>query len=90
MREACDSLTEQLELDTLRLRAVTFNSDVKQFIEDHEVLCVLEMNTDGQMHKLLQLEVPERATRLRSLTQNNGLPLTARWIAESLVDLVGG
>lgn len=90
VREACDRLTEQLELDTLRLRAVPFNSDVKQFIEDHEVLCVLEMNTDGQMHKLLQLEVPERATRLRSLTQNNGLPLTARWIAESLVDLVGG
>jgi len=45
---------------------------------------VIEMNTDGQMHKLLQLEAPELATRLRSLARNNGLPLSARWIAESL------
>jgi 2-oxoglutarate ferredoxin oxidoreductase subunit alpha len=50
------------------------------------VLYVLEMNTDGQMHKLLQLEVPEQAAKLRSLTHNNGLPLTARWIADSVLD----
>ena len=84
VREARERLPEGLEIDALRLRAVPFVAEVKQFIDDHELIYVLEMNTDGQMHKLLQLEVPEHATRLRSLTQNNGLPLTARWIAENL------
>jgi len=77
-------------IDTLRLRAVPFSSEVLKFIEGHEVVLVLEMNTDGQMHKLLQLEVPEQAAKLRSLTHNNGLPLTARWIADSVVDAAGG
>ena len=70
----------------MRIRGVPFNSEVVKFINGHEEVHVLEMNTDGQMHQLLQLEVPEQAANLNSLTHNNGLPLTARWIAESLVD----
>ena len=39
---------------------------------------VVEMNTDGQLRQLLQMEVPaEDAARLRSLRKNDGLPLTA-------------
>jgi 2-oxoglutarate ferredoxin oxidoreductase subunit alpha len=71
-------------LDALRLRAVPFTVEVREFIRSHEVVYVLEMNHDGQMHKLLQLEVPEFATKLRSLTHNNGISLTARWIATEL------
>ena len=85
VQEAHDRLAERSEIDTLRIRAIPFNKDVVAFINDHEVVHVLEMNTDGQMHKLLQLEVPEQAAKLNSLTHNNGLPLTARWIAESVV-----
>jgi 2-oxoglutarate ferredoxin oxidoreductase subunit alpha len=85
VQEARERL-EEGAFDTLRLRAVPFSSEVVQFIDNHEVLYVLEMNTDGQMHKLLQLEVPEQAAKLRSLTHNNGLPLTARWIADSVLD----
>jgi 2-oxoglutarate ferredoxin oxidoreductase subunit alpha len=73
-----------LRLDALRLRAVPFTGEVKEFIRTHDVVYVLEMNHDGQMHKLLQLEVPEFATRLRSVTHNNGIPLTARWIATAV------
>jgi 2-oxoglutarate ferredoxin oxidoreductase subunit alpha len=86
VQEARDRLAEGSEIDTLRIRAIPFNAEVVAFINDHEEVHVLEMNTDGQMHKLLQLEVPEQAAKLNSLTHNNGLPLTARWIAESLVD----
>ena len=86
VQEARDRLAEGSDIDTMRIRAVPFNTEVVVFINDHEEVHVLEMNTDGQMHKLLQLEVPEQAAKLNSLTHNNGLPLTARWIAESLVD----
>ena len=89
VQEARERMAEGPDIDTLRLRAVPFSSEVVKFIDDHEVIHVLEMNTDGQMHKLLQLEVPEQAAKLRSLTHNNGLPLTARWIAEAVGDLEG-
>jgi hypothetical protein len=35
------------------------------------------------MRQLLQIEYPEMAARIHSIRRNNGLPLTARWIAES-------
>jgi hypothetical protein len=57
---------------------------VRAFIEEHDVVYVIEMNTDGQMRQLLQLEVPERAGRLRSLSSNTGLPLSARWIVSQI------
>ena len=85
VREALERIEQAgLRMDALRLRAVPFTGEVKEFIRSHEVVYVLEMNHDGQMHKLLQLEVPEFATRLRSVTHNNGIPLTARWIATAL------
>jgi 2-oxoglutarate ferredoxin oxidoreductase subunit alpha len=43
------------------------------------------MNTDGQMQQLVQLEVPELAGRIRSIRNNDGLPLTARWIVDRYV-----
>jgi hypothetical protein len=42
------------------------------------------MNTDGQMHQLLQLEWPALATKLVSLTKNNGVPLDADWTFEAV------
>ena len=85
VQEALERLeTAGLRMDALRLRAVPFTPELSQFIHDHEVVYVLEMNSDGQMHKLLQLEVPERAATLKSLTHNNGIPLTARWIASAV------
>ncbi len=68
----------------LRLRAVPFSDEVLDFIRIHERIYVTEMNTDGQMRQLLQLAVPDQATKLISLAHNDGLPLSARWIAEAL------
>jgi 2-oxoglutarate ferredoxin oxidoreductase subunit alpha len=75
---------EGISTDYLRLRAVPFTEEVEQFIRQHDRLYVVEMNTDGQMRQLLQIEVPDQAAKLRSLRRNDGLPLTARWIQESL------
>jgi 2-oxoglutarate ferredoxin oxidoreductase subunit alpha len=85
VQEALERLEQGgLRLDALRLRAVPFTGEVREFIRSHDVVYVVEMNHDGQMHKLLQLEVPEFATKLRSVTHNNGISLTARWIATAL------
>jgi 2-oxoglutarate ferredoxin oxidoreductase subunit alpha len=85
VQEAREALSRQgLPTDYLRLRSVPFTEEVEAFIRGHERLYVVEMNLDGQMRQLLQLEVPERAGRLRSIAKVDGMPLTARWIAESI------
>lgn len=87
VQEARQRLSDDgLATDYLRLRSVPFSEQVKEFIESHDRLYVIEMNTLGQMRSMLQLAYPEYATRLHSLNWNDGLPLTARWIAESLME----
>jgi 2-oxoglutarate ferredoxin oxidoreductase subunit alpha len=75
---------EGLETDYLRLRAVPFTEEVGAFVRDHDRTYVVEMNLDGQMRQLLQLGYPDRATSLLSIAKVDGMPLTARWLAESL------
>lgn len=90
VREAIVLLQKQgLEVDYLRLRAIPFSAEVADFIEAHARCYVVEMNTDGQMRQLLQLETPECAPRLRSICKNDGLPLAAAWIADRLLAVEG-
>jgi 2-oxoglutarate ferredoxin oxidoreductase subunit alpha len=84
--EARDYLAEQgIKTDYLRLRAVPFTKHVHQFVDSHDKVYVVEMNRDGQMHKLLQLEYPASSTKLHSVTKHDGLPLNARWVKEAIL-----
>ena len=47
---------------------------------------VVELNYDGQMRQLLQLHCPEQAARLRSIAHCDGLPLTARFVTEAILE----
>jgi 2-oxoglutarate ferredoxin oxidoreductase subunit alpha len=86
VHEARHRLKEQeLATDYLRLRAVPFTNEVEKFVREHERIYVVEMNHDGQMRQLLLLEYPEQAMRFRSLTHNDGLSLTAKWITEAVL-----
>jgi 2-oxoglutarate ferredoxin oxidoreductase subunit alpha len=69
----------------LRLRALPFVDSVREFIERHERVYVVELNRDGQLHQLLTIEYPEFATRLGSIAFNDGLPPTAKWVRESIL-----
>jgi len=85
IQEARDRLSAAgVPTNYLRLRSIPFTHDVRAFIEEHDEVYVIEMNTDGQMRQLLQLEVPEHAARLRSLSYNTGLPVSARWIVANV------
>jgi 2-oxoglutarate ferredoxin oxidoreductase subunit alpha len=90
VQEARQRLSQQgIQTDYLRLRSLPFSSEVVEFIQKHKEVYVIEMNTDGQMHKLLQIEVPADATKLVSLAHNNGLPITARWVMEQVSEKIG-
>jgi len=90
IEEARSRLAEQgIPTDFLRLRAVPFNQSVAEFVRSHDRVYVVEMNTDAQMCQLLQLDMPDQATKFQALNLNDGLPLTAKWIVDALLSKEG-
>jgi 2-oxoglutarate ferredoxin oxidoreductase subunit alpha len=88
--EALDRLRQQnTELSYLRLRALPTEDTTRDFIERHERVYVVENNNDGQMASLLHMEYPELASRVISLAHLDGMPLTARWITEAVLEQEG-
>ena len=88
--EARDRLAARgLKSSFMRLRALPINDDVKDFIARYDRLYVIELNRDGQLHAILQTEVPEMATKLVSLAHLDGMPLTAHWVVESIDEQEG-
>ncbi|NLG70796.1 MAG: 2-oxoacid:acceptor oxidoreductase subunit alpha [Chloroflexi bacterium] len=87
IEEARDQLARQgIPSDYLRVRAIPFTEEVTDFIRSHDRVYVVEMNRDGQLHQLLTLEVPDRATQLISLAHTDGLPLTASRVRTSILE----
>lgn len=85
--EGLDRLREQgVKLDYLRVRALPFEDTTRDFVASHQRVYVAENNTDGQLANLLRIEYPEYANRVVSLAYSNGLPLSARWLAESVLE----
>ncbi|MFN2215661.1 MAG: 2-oxoacid:acceptor oxidoreductase subunit alpha [Anaerolineales bacterium] len=82
-------LLEKDGIDTnyMRIRALPFNQKVKDFIKKHKRIYVIEANHDGQMKQLLTLESPGDGEKFKSLSLDNGLPLSARWIVKTFHEL---
>ncbi|GIW25493.1 2-oxoacid:acceptor oxidoreductase subunit alpha [Meiothermus sp.] len=90
IEEARDRLARQLPTSFLRLKALPINQEVRDFVAAHERVYVIELNRDGQMHGILLSELPEYAHRLRSIAHLDGLPLTAEWVQERLLQEESG
>ncbi|MBK7894608.1 MAG: 2-oxoacid:acceptor oxidoreductase subunit alpha [Anaerolineaceae bacterium] len=85
--EARDRLAaDGLATSFLRLRALPVNETVAEFVAQHDRVYVIELNRDGQVHNILQTEMPELATKLISLAHLDGMPLTARWVVEAILN----
>lgn len=69
----------------LRLRALPFTDEVKNFLEAHDHTYIVEQNRDGQLRDLLVAEYPQFATKLRSIRHYDGLPLDARFVTDSII-----
>jgi 2-oxoglutarate/2-oxoacid ferredoxin oxidoreductase subunit alpha len=83
--EARATLSRQgIATSYLRLRALPINQTVRDFIRQHDVVMVVENNHDGQMHKILLAEEAACGPHLISLAMSDGLPLSAKWIANEI------
>jgi len=85
VQEALDILAEEkVQLDALRIRAFPFNKDVDAFIAQHEKVFVVEQNRDAQLRSLLMIENKAPGDKLVSLLNFDGMPLTARFVADKI------
>jgi 2-oxoglutarate ferredoxin oxidoreductase subunit alpha len=78
MGEALDLLSrEGIHLDTLRLRGFPFAEDVYRFIDEHDVVFVVDQNRDAQMRTLLVNEGDLDPLQLVSIRYYGGLSISA-------------
>ncbi len=77
---------EGIETSYLRLRALPLGQAVTDFVQKHDRVYVVEMNHDGQMQQLVQLHQPELAGKVRSVRNCNGLPMSARFVTEGILE----
>ncbi|MEI6114393.1 MAG: 2-oxoacid:acceptor oxidoreductase subunit alpha [Burkholderiales bacterium] len=83
MQEGLDVLdAEGIHVDGMRLRAYPFPASVRDFIESHDTVFVVEQNHDAQMHMLLVNELEIDPKHLIKVLHYDGTPITERFITD--------
>ena len=91
LQEALDRLHEEgIVLDAMILRAFPFNLEVWEFIEDHDLLFIVEQNRDGQMRTLIMAEGGIIPDKLVSVLCFDGSPITASFISNKINSHIKG
>ena len=54
--------------------------------KNYDQIFVVEMNRDGQLHQLLSLAYPEQVPKLKSVAFGDGMPASAKWIREGILE----
>lgn len=86
MIEAQDLLnTVGVKCDFMRIKSIPSSPAVREFIASHERNYVVELNRDGQLCRILKLEISEYSQKLISISEIGGLPLTAVRVRDSIV-----
>jgi len=86
-REALDRLQAQkTSLNYCRPRAFPFGSAVKEFIEQHDVVYVVEQNRDAQLRTLLILDCDADPAKLVSFLHYNGMPLSEGFVVQRVLE----
>jgi 2-oxoglutarate ferredoxin oxidoreductase subunit alpha len=88
-REARDRLEKQnVNLNYCRVRAFPFSDAVREFIEQHDVVYVVEQNRDAQLRSLLMLDIDADSSKLVSLLRYDGMPLNAGFVVDKVLEEV--
>ncbi|SDP13463.1 2-oxoacid:acceptor oxidoreductase subunit alpha [Desulforhopalus singaporensis] len=74
--------------NSMRIRAFPFQDEVINFIDQHQQVFVIEQNRDAQLRTLLIAENSISPTKLQSVLNFDGLPITADFITEKISALL--
>ena len=69
----------------MRIRALPLRQDVIDFVLNHERVYIVENNFDGQMAQLIRMEIAADTRHVVSLPLGDGLPMTPRFVHESIL-----
>ena len=84
--EALDRLEAQnIGLNYCRVKAFPFTEAVREFIEKHDVVYVVEQNRDAQLRTLLINDIDSDQDKLVSVLHYNGMPLNAGFVVERIL-----
>lgn len=87
MSEAFDKLAQRgIKVDYQRVRALPLGEQTRDFIANHKRVYVVENNFNAQMVEMMRIDYPEFANKIVAVNKCDGLPLTARWITESIIE----
>ena len=86
IQEVQDNLAKKgINLNTMRIRAFPFHEEVKQFIDQHELVFVIEQNRDAQLKSLLKIECNINEQQMCSILSYNGVLITPTHIEQAIL-----
>ena len=89
VKEALVELKEKnIGLNYCRVKSFPFNDDVKNFIDKHERVYVIEQNRDAQLRSLLILDAEADSKKLVSMLHYDGMPINAEFVVEKVEEEV--
>ena len=76
--EAMDKFAEKgIHMDAIRLRGFPFDQAFEDFVKSHKQIFVIEQNRDAQLRSLMMIELGTDASKLQSVLNYDGMPITA-------------
>ncbi|MDE3151942.1 MAG: 2-oxoacid:acceptor oxidoreductase subunit alpha, partial [Gemmatimonadota bacterium] len=83
--EAVDRLRDQgIPADYMRIRGFPFDAPVADFLNEHEIVFVVEQNRDAQLRAMLTMETGVPRDRMIPILDYGGLPLTAQRVVSAV------
>ena len=87
IKETLDNLQKKgISLDTMRLKGFPFHESVRDFINEHEIVYVIEQNRDAQLKSLLKIECNASEEQMFSILSYNGVLITPQQIEKEILD----
>jgi 2-oxoglutarate/2-oxoacid ferredoxin oxidoreductase subunit alpha len=85
MLEAVDRLrTRGIPVDYMRIRGFPFDVSVADFINEHDIVFVVEQNRDAQLRAMLAIETGVGRDHMIPILDYGGLPLTAAGVVTAV------
>jgi 2-oxoglutarate ferredoxin oxidoreductase subunit alpha len=84
--EARDRLADNgIATNYLRIRALPLAESVREFLNHHTRVYMIENNVDGQMAQIMHMELPGDTGNVTSLALGDTLPMTADWVYDQVI-----